>query len=150
MQSIDLTPILQAVIALLAALITYKLVPWIKARTDTQQEANLQATIRVLVYAAEQIYGAGNGKEKLDYVCTELEARGFKVDLSAIEAAVYTSFNTDNLILRPFKNLDSTESDVSQEADDDSQEEPEEADEEPETGRVSNEPPSGAAGGPQT
>ena len=31
--NIDLTPIFQAIIALLAALVTYKLVPWIKART---------------------------------------------------------------------------------------------------------------------
>ena len=46
------------------------------------------ATVRVLVYAAEQIYGAGKGSVKLEYVCDELEARGLKVDLSAIEAAV--------------------------------------------------------------
>ena len=86
--SIDLTPIIQAVIALLAALVTYKLVPWIKARTSAEQQAMLGAMVRTLVYAAEQIYGAGRGAEKLDYVIGELRARGFDADRAAIEAAV--------------------------------------------------------------
>ena len=68
---IDLTPIFEAILALLATLVTYKLIPWIKARTT-----------------AEQLYGAGKGAEKLDYVIKELEARGFTADRAAIEAAV--------------------------------------------------------------
>ena len=40
---IDLTPIFQAVLALLAALITYKLIPWIKARTTNEQQARIDA-----------------------------------------------------------------------------------------------------------
>ena len=36
--NINLTPILQALIALLASLITYKLIPWIKARTTAEQQ----------------------------------------------------------------------------------------------------------------
>lgn len=86
--SIDLTPIIQAVIALLAALVTYKLVPWIKARTTAEQQAMLGAMVRTLVYAAEQLYGAGHGAEKLDYVIGELRERGFEADRAAIEAAV--------------------------------------------------------------
>ena len=85
---IDLTPIIQAVIALLAALVTYKLVPWIKARTTAEQQALLSATVRTLVYAAEQMYGAGNGAAKLDYVVTQLEERGFEVDRDEIEATI--------------------------------------------------------------
>lgn len=34
---IDLTPIFQAVIGFLAALITYRLIPWIQANTTPQQ-----------------------------------------------------------------------------------------------------------------
>lgn len=86
--NIDLTPILQAVIGLLAALVTYKLVPWIKARTTTEQQAFLNATVKTLVFAAEQLYGAGKGEDKLDYVVSELHERGFTVDRAAIEAAV--------------------------------------------------------------
>ena len=85
---IDLTPIFEAIFALLAALVTYKLIPWIKARTTAEQQSLLAATVKTLVYAAEQLYGAGKGAEKLDYVISELEKRGFTADRAAIEAAV--------------------------------------------------------------
>lgn len=91
--NIDLTPIIQAVIALLAAIITYKLVPWIKSRTTASQQAIMLATVKTLVFAAEQIYGSGFGHEKLEYVKQELEKRGFTVDDSAIEAAVAEYLN---------------------------------------------------------
>lgn len=90
---IDLTPIFEAILALLAALVTYKLIPWIKARTTAEQQALLSATVKTLVYAAEQLYGAGKGAEKLDYVIKELEARGFTADRAAIEAAVAEQLN---------------------------------------------------------
>lgn len=85
---IDLTDIIQAVIALIVALITYKVIPWIKARTTESQQAMLMATVRTLVYAAEQLYGAGKGKEKFTYVRQKLQKKGFDVDVDAIEAAV--------------------------------------------------------------
>lgn len=85
---IDLTDIIQAVIALIVALITYKVIPWIKAKTTESQQAVLMATVRTLVYAAEQLYGAGKGDEKLQYVKQKLEEKGFDVDIDAIEAAV--------------------------------------------------------------
>ena len=66
--AIDLTPVFQAIISLAVALVTYKLIPWIKARTDEKQQNLLQATVKILVFAAEQMYGAGKGEEKLDYV----------------------------------------------------------------------------------
>lgn len=88
MSNIDLTPIVQAFIALLAALITAKVIPWIKSKTTTQQQILLQATVDILVSAAEQLYGAGRGPEKLQYVKDELELRGYTVDTASIEAAV--------------------------------------------------------------
>lgn len=88
MINIDLTPILQAIIALLATIITVKVIPWIKSKTTTQQQILLEATVDILVRAAEQLYGAGHGPEKLQYVKDELELRGYTVDTAAIEAAV--------------------------------------------------------------
>lgn len=89
---IDLTPIFQAVIALLAALITYKLIPWIKSRTTDQQQKNLTAAAQIVVFAAEQMFGAGHGKEKLDYSLEALRRAGFDIDKTlareAIERAV--------------------------------------------------------------
>ena len=94
MQNIDLTPLFQAVIALAAAIITGMLIPWIRARTTNQQQILLRATIEILVGAAEQLYGASRGTEKLEYVKAELEKRGFTVDVAAIEAAVREGTHT--------------------------------------------------------
>ena len=85
---IDLTPIFQAIIALIAAIIAYKVIPWLKANTTESQYAQLLAVTRTLVYAAEQIYGAGRGEEKLEYVCTLLAKQGYTVNIPAIEAMV--------------------------------------------------------------
>lgn len=90
---IDLTPILQALIGLLATIITVKIVPWIRASTSERQRKLLRALIQTLVCAAEQLYGAGAGEEKLAYVRRELEARGYEFDRAAVEAAVYEAFN---------------------------------------------------------
>lgn len=92
--NIDLTPILQALIALLATIITVKVIPWIKSKTTTQQQILLKATVDILVSAAEQLFGAGKGPEKLAYVEAELERRGFVVDAAAIEAAVREATHT--------------------------------------------------------
>lgn len=40
------------------------------------------------MYAAEQLFGAGQGAVKLEYVEDELKRRGMKVDAAAIEATV--------------------------------------------------------------
>lgn len=93
--AIDLTPIIQAIITLLAAIVTYKLIPWIKAKTTNEQQVMLEATIRTLVFAAEQMYGAGKGRQKLDYVVDHLKKRGFTVDRAEIEATVYNYLNGD-------------------------------------------------------
>lgn len=96
---IDLTPIIEAIIALLAAIVTYKVIPWIKAKTTNEQYAMLEATIRTLVFAAEQIYGAGRGEDKLNYVIDHLKARGFAVDRAEIEASVYNYLNGDKPVV---------------------------------------------------
>lgn len=85
---IDLTPLFQAAITFLATLVTYKLIPWIQARTTAQQQEMLRAAVSVAVYAAEQLYGAGAGKEKLMYVKGQLAKKGYHVDIDEIEAAV--------------------------------------------------------------
>ena len=85
---IDLTPLFQALLAFLASLVTYKLIPWINARTTIQQQEKLRAAVKVAVFAAEQMFGAGNGKEKLMYVKGRLADKGFKIDIDEIEAKV--------------------------------------------------------------
>ena len=91
--NIDITTIINAVIALIGAIITYKVVPWIKTKTTVEQQKLLEATVKTLVFAAEQLYGSGWGQEKLNYVVTRLESSGYTVDMDMIEAAVMRCFN---------------------------------------------------------
>lgn len=53
----------------------------------------MRLVVKMLVYAAEQIYGDGRGKDKLQYVKDQLIERGYNIDLDEIEAAVYDAFN---------------------------------------------------------
>lgn len=96
---IDLTQIFLAIITLLGALITNKLVPWLKANKTEKDLRILRAATATAVYAAEQLYGAGKGKEKLQYVKAQLAKKGFTVDIDQIEAAVQelTLTQQDNL-----------------------------------------------------
>lgn len=91
---IDLTDIITAVLALLASLITAYVVPWIKANATIKQQEMLGGVYRTLVFAAEQIYGAGRGEEKLEYVAQQLKAKGLTVDIDMIEATVKQHFGS--------------------------------------------------------
>ena len=95
---IDLTPIINAVIALIAAIISVKVIPWIKAKTTNEQQALLKATVKTLVFAAEQIYGAGKGEDKLDFVVEQLEKQGFTANRIEIEAAVGEYINNYHVL----------------------------------------------------
>lgn len=86
--AIDLTGLFNAAIAVLGALVTYRLVPWLKARTSASQQEGMAACARTLVYAAEQLYRTGRIQDKLRYVQMEMEKRGYTADRAAIEAAV--------------------------------------------------------------
>ena len=86
--NIDLTPIVQALIGLLATIVTVKVIPWIKAKTTNEQQALLRAATVTLVFAAEQIYGAGGGEEKLEFVIQQLNAEGYTADRMEIEAVI--------------------------------------------------------------
>ena len=92
--NVDLTQIVVALIGLLSALITYRLIPWLKANTNIKQQAIIKAAIQTAVYAAEQIYGAGEGEKKFDYVVNRLKEQGYDVGKTDIEAAVYELLNS--------------------------------------------------------
>lgn len=85
---IDLTPFVQAVIALAAALITAFVIPWIRSKTTTEQRGLMLSVATSLVFAAEQLLGSGAGEKKLAYVIEGLEERGYTVDVDEIEAIV--------------------------------------------------------------
>lgn len=88
MTMIDFTPLAQAIITLLAAVITVYLIPWIKTRLSAEQLAYAKTAVGIAVYAAEKAYGAGNGDKKLKYVEDVLAARGIALDTVALKSMV--------------------------------------------------------------
>ena len=85
---IDLTPIMQAVISLAAALITMYLIPWIKAKTTEQEQMKIRAAIQIAVYGAEKMYGAGQGPEKFRYAQEWLRSQGFDLDIGTLKMQI--------------------------------------------------------------
>lgn len=83
---IDLTPILKAVLVLLAVAITFYVLPWLKAKLGKEKFNELKSWAEIAVKAAEQIFdGPGKGEEKKAYVLAFIESMGFTVDAEAIE-----------------------------------------------------------------
>ena len=89
---IDLTPLINAFIAVLAAFLTPRIISWLVARTDAENRARMREWVKIAVAAAEQIYDAADGDKKKAYVVNFLQTHGFDVDFdsldNAIEAAV--------------------------------------------------------------
>lgn len=88
----NLTSILEAVIALAAAIITAFLIPWLSSKTTAQEREELLSWVDVAVAAAQQLYHKCSGQQRLDYALSVLGDMGFNVDdsavLDAVEAAV--------------------------------------------------------------
>ena len=97
--TIDITQIVVALIGLLSALITYRLIPWIKANTNVKQQAMIKAAVQTAVFAAEQIYGAGEGEKKFEYVVNWLKEQGYDVSKTEIEGAVFELLNQAGIII---------------------------------------------------
>lgn len=98
----DITPIIEAAGLLFATVITCVLVPYIKSKTTSKQQKEINAWVKIAVSAAEQIFnGSGRGEEKKAYVIAWLREHGITVDeakLDAlIEAAVY-ELNTNGIV----------------------------------------------------
>ena len=91
---IDLTPIMEAIIALVVAVITAFVIPWLKGKIDADKLEQIKLWVTVAVEAAEQLYnGTGRAEEKKAYVVKFLQEKGFTLDPDSldklIEAAVF-------------------------------------------------------------
>ena len=81
-------------LSLIGVIITCVLIPYIKSKTTTEQQKEINAWVKIAVSAAEQLFtGSGRGEEKKAYVIAWLKERGITVDAAEldalIEAAVY-------------------------------------------------------------
>ena len=100
---VDVTPIINAVIALIAAIISIFVIPWLKTKTTEEQRKQLIAWIKIAVSAAEQIYnGPGRGEEKKKYVLDFLSDKGIAIDDESVNAAIESAvqqLNNGSLVI---------------------------------------------------
>lgn len=85
---IDLTPIINAVIALLAAIVVRYVVPFIKAKTTEKQREDMLVWVDIAVTAAQQLYYQSSGDIRLNYALNLLRDEGFNVDEKSVRDAV--------------------------------------------------------------
>lgn len=94
----DLTPIVNAVITLIAAIVTTFLIPWIKSKIDAAKLAQIVEWVGIAVRAAEQIYNeSGMGEKKKQYVLNFLADKGFTLDLNSINAMIEAAVKELNI-----------------------------------------------------
>ena len=83
--TIDLTQIILAVITLLFCLLMRYVIPMIKNGMDADKRELLLIAVKTAVYAAEKLYGSGQGQRKLQYVIDLLHQQGYVVDPHKVE-----------------------------------------------------------------
>ena len=86
--NIDYTELLQAIIALLATLITTFLIPFIKKKLSAEKVEELRKWVGVAVKAAEQLYGSKTGQQKKEYVVAFLASKGIVFDVDEVNAMI--------------------------------------------------------------
>lgn len=91
-KNIDLTPIIEALIAFISAVFTFFVLPkvtaYLKEKLTAEQREKLRQWVQIAVAAAEQIYGSKKGKEKKDYVVSFLLSKGFVFDIDEVTALI--------------------------------------------------------------
>ncbi len=88
MTNIDYTDIIQAVISLVAVLITSFLIPYLKEKISKEKYEKLKTWVSVAVNAAEQLYGSKTGQQKKQYVLDYLSAKGITININEIETLI--------------------------------------------------------------
>ena len=85
----DYTKIVEAIIALLVAIITTFVIPYIKSKIDDAKMAKIIEWVTFAVKAAEQIYKeSGMGEIKNKYVKKFLADHGVKLDMEQINVLI--------------------------------------------------------------
>lgn len=81
--------LLKLIIMVLGTIVTYKIIPWIKAKTTAEQRKEAEYWTKVFVKLAEQIYqDRGQGVLKKEYVIEWLNANGIKLTVAQMDALI--------------------------------------------------------------
>lgn len=84
----DITDIIECVIALLSALVSAFLIPYIKNQLGENKRSQLNFWVKTAVKAAEQLYGSKTGQQKKEFVVSFLLSKGIVVDVDDITALI--------------------------------------------------------------
>ena len=97
----NVTYILLGLILIIGGLITGFGIPFIRSKLNVEQIEALKAAARIAVYAAEQIFGAKMGKDKLAYainlVKSLLAKKNLTFDEDAVRAAIEAQVKEMNI-----------------------------------------------------
>lgn len=93
MENINITPIVEAIIALMGTLITVFLIPYIKRKVGAENMAEFLRWVDIAVAAAEQLYDSTQGDVKKQYVLAFLESKGIDFDVDEIDTAIEAAVN---------------------------------------------------------
>lgn len=88
MKNIDITPIIQALIALVSLIITGFIIPWLKQKLSNEKREKLKSWVSIAVAAAEQLYGSKTGLQKKEYVISFLLSKGLVFDVDEVTAMI--------------------------------------------------------------
>ncbi len=96
----DITPIISAIIALIGAIITTFVVPYIKAKKSTAEIERIERIASTAVHAAQQIFDEDQKEEKKQYALAYLEEKGYKLDLDTANATIEAEVHKMKMELR--------------------------------------------------
>ena len=92
MKNIDLTPVIEALITLISALITLFVIPkltqYLREKLTAEQMTVLKQWVKIAVTAAEQLYGSKTGQQKKEYVVSFLLSKGIVFDVDVVTALI--------------------------------------------------------------
>ena len=84
----DFTVIIEFIIALLSAVVTTFLIPYLKQRLSEEKQKKLLFWVQTAVKAAEQIYVSKTGQQKKEYVVAFLLSKGVVFDVDEVTALI--------------------------------------------------------------
>lgn len=85
---LDITAIIEAVIALISLVVTGFIIPILKQKLGTEKCEKLRTWVNIAVRAAEQLYGSKTGQQKKEYVVAFLLSKGLVFDVDEVTAMI--------------------------------------------------------------
>lgn len=90
----DYTDIIKAIIALVTAIVSAFIIPWLKKKINAEELKKWQVYVDIAVRAAEQLFSTEQAKEKKAYVVQYLASKGIKFDTDTVDKMIESAVLT--------------------------------------------------------